>query len=49
MKIRLCLFMLLLLLLAPSYAQKHKAVRQPQPTPEEIARQEKVERMQANT
>ena len=49
MKIRLCLFMLLLLLFAPTYGQKRKTVRQPQPTPEEIARQEKVERMQANT
>jgi len=49
MKIRICLVLVLVLLWVPAYGQKRKAAKQPQPSPEEIARQEKVERMQANT
>ena len=44
------LFAIMLLFAQPSFAQKRKvAVAPPQPTPEELERQEKLERMRANT
>ncbi len=50
MKIRLIFFALLLLLAAPAGAQKRKkAVRPQEPSPEEIARQERLQRMTDNT
>ena len=50
MKIRLTLFSLLLLLTVTVGAQKRKkTVRPPEPSPEEVARQERLQRMTDNT
>lgn len=48
-KYKLITILAALLLLLPAYSQKRKTIAQPAPTPEELAHQEKIASMTANT